>query len=120
MIRLKRIYEAAEPDDGERVLVDRLWPRGVSRERAHLAEWNKELAPSTELRVWFHAHPEAWGEFRHRYLAELRERPEALGVLAKRAKDRTVTFLFASSETKRNHAIVLKEALDAMEVPETI
>lgn len=115
MIRLKRAYEPASPDDGYRVLVDRLWPRGVSKEELRIDEWAKELAPSPELRVWFGHEPERWPEFRERYLLELAApaRQAALDALARRAREGTVTLVYAARDTERNGAVVLREALKA-------
>lgn len=117
---LKRVYEPASPRDGSRVLVDRLWPRGVSKEAAHLKLWLKEVAPSDELRQWYHAHPAQWPKFRDRYMEEL-SAPESAAALAQlhelAAKSKTLTLLFASRELERNNATVLKELLDGMKKP---
>lgn len=112
-LRLKRIYEPADPDDGYRALVDRLWPRGVSKERAGLDAWWKELAPSPQLRTAWHHDPTRFDEFAALYRAELAEQPfvdEALAVI--RSRDR-VTLLFAAHDEHVNHAVVLREVLDA-------
>lgn len=111
-IRVKRIYEEPASDDGQRVLVDRLWPRGISKETAALDAWLKEVAPSDELRTWYHANLDRWDEFRTRYLAELEDRPEPLDELRERAAKGTLTLLFAAKQTERNHATVLKELLE--------
>ena len=108
-IRVKRIYEKPGKNDGFRVLVDRLWPRGISREDAKLDLWMKEIAPSNELRTWFHHNSEQWEEFRRRYLEELEGREELLFKLLELAKRHTVTLLYASKNTERNNALVLKE-----------
>jgi uncharacterized protein YeaO (DUF488 family) len=119
---VKRVYEKASPADGARVLVDRLWPRGVSKQDAALNAWLKELAPSDELRRWSHAHREAWGMFRKRYLKEL-SRPEAteqlqeLYRLAHRRK--RLTLLYAFSDEEHNNAVVLRDLLDGMKKPPT-
>ena len=121
-VAVKRVYEKSVPRDGARVLVDRLWPRGVSKERAALHAWLKELAPSDELRHWFHARPDAWITFRKRYLKEL-ARPEAdaalrtLYELAFRRK--RLTLLYASRNEEYNNAVVLKNLLDGMRKPPT-
>ncbi len=110
-IRLKRAYEPAEPADGYRVLIDRLWPRGVSRERAGLDEWEPELAPSTELRRWFGHDPGRFEEFRHRYVEELRRQRQRLAALRRRAREGTLTLVYAANDTEHNDAVVLAEVL---------
>jgi uncharacterized protein YeaO (DUF488 family) len=110
-IRLKRAYEPAAPSDGYRVLIDRLWPRGVSRERAKLDEWEPELAPSTELREWFAHDPSRFQEFRHRYLEELRGRRPRLTELRRRARKGALTLVYSARDTEHNDAIVLAEVL---------
>lgn len=110
-VRIKRAYEAAEPSDGYRVLVDRIWPRGVSREDARLDEWARELAPSSELRKWFGHDPERFVEFRRRYLAELRQESEKVAELRRRALRETVTLVYGARDTEHNDAVVLAELL---------
>ncbi|OJU80394.1 MAG: hypothetical protein BGO11_08035 [Solirubrobacterales bacterium 70-9] len=110
-IRLKRAYEPAEDSDGYRILIDRLWPRGLSRERAELAEWERELAPSTELRQWFGHEPSRFPEFRRRYLDELGKHRPALARLRKRAREGTLTLVYAAKDTEHNDAVVLAEVL---------
>lgn len=110
-MRVKRIYEAPSADDGYRVLVDRLWPRGLKKEDAVLDRWLKEVAPSTALRRWFHRDPDRFEEFRDRYRAEL-ESNDAVSVLEEARRDRPVTLLYASKNVHRNHALVLKDFLD--------
>jgi uncharacterized protein YeaO (DUF488 family) len=113
MIKIKRIYEPAKPSDGYRVLVDRLWPRGVTRIGAKLDDWLKEISPSNELRKWFHHEPERWGEFVSRYQAEL-QLPllaEHLERLRKISSGRTVTLLYAARNGCQNHAAVLRDLL---------
>jgi uncharacterized protein YeaO (DUF488 family) len=110
-VKRKRVYDAAEPGDGYRVLIDRMWPRGVSRERARLDEWARELAPSSELRKWFHHDPERFAEFRSRYREELRERRPLLEELRRRARDEPVTLLYAARDREHNDAVVLEELL---------
>ena len=121
-IAIKRIYEPAARNDGARILVDRLWPRGVSKDQAVLDEWLRDLAPSDELRRWYHARPEHWAEFRKKYLKELAQ-PEAetaLRHLYKLAhKRKRLTLLFASKNENRNNATVLKELLEGMRKPPT-
>lgn len=113
-IRLKRIYDERAADDGYRVLVDRLWPRGVSKQRAQLDEWRRDIAPSTTLRKWYGHEAERWDEFRERYRAELEGHREALGRLAERARRGTVTLLYAARDDKHNSAEVVKRYLDAL------
>ena len=110
-VKSKRVYDAAEAGDGYRVLIDRMWPRGVSRQRAQLDEWARELAPSSELRKWFHHDPERFDEFRSRYREELRERRPLLEELRRRARDGPVTLLYAARDREHNDAVVLEELL---------
>ena len=110
--RLKRIYDPPDGADGHRVLVDRLWPRGVSKAEADLAEWAKDAAPSDALRKWYHAGAGDWPEFRRRYLRELAENPGATDALVARLRaGETVTLLYASRDESQNHALVLAEHL---------
>lgn len=114
-VGLKRVYEAPSGSDGTRVLVDRLWPRGLTKAKAKIDQWLRDLAPSNELRKWFHAHRDLWPEFRKRYLQELRN-PECAEALA-RLRDLLiasghVTLLFASTDTEHNNAVVLKDVLE--------
>jgi uncharacterized protein YeaO (DUF488 family) len=112
-VRSKRVYEAPAADDGHRVLVDRLWPRGLSKARAHLDEWRRDLAPSTELRRWFGHDPNRWTEFERRYRQELAipERQEALEALAHLAAAGPLTLLYAARDTEHNEARVLAALL---------
>jgi uncharacterized protein YeaO (DUF488 family) len=110
-IRVKRIYDAPSPADGCRVLVDRVWPRGIKKQDAALDEWRRELAPSTELRKWFGHDPERWPTFRKRYRAELRKHSAELRALRARAKTQRVTLLYGAKDTEHNQAVVLAEAL---------
>ena len=112
MIKLKRIYEEPAPDDGARVLVDRLWPRGVSKERARLDAWMKEIAPSTELRKWFAHDPEKWKDFQQKYRRELREHEDLLDGLRGLERERgTLTLLYGAKDERRNEAVVLMRLL---------
>ena len=111
---LKRVYEEAAPADGYRVLVDRLWPRGVSKEAARLDAWLRDEAPSDELRRRFHEGELTWGEFRRAYLAELKDQREGLRPLAERARGQKVTLLFARADPARNNAVVLKQYLERL------
>ncbi len=110
-ICIKRIYADAAPADGYRVLVDRLWPRGIRKETAALDEWLREAAPGTELRKWFGHDPQRWQEFRRRYRAELRARDGALEALRRRAAHGRVTLLYGAKDPRINHAVVLQEFL---------
>ena len=110
-IRLKRAYEPASTADGYRVLVDRLWPRGVSRDRAKLGEWAKELAPSPELRRWFGHDPSRFEEFRHRYRAELAGQEQRLEELRRHADEGSLTLVYAARDEEHNGAVVLAEVL---------
>jgi len=113
-IRIKRVYEEPAPGDGYRVLVDRLWPRGLTKARAALHRWDKDVAPSAQLRERFHANPEDWGEFRRAYLAELRTNEAATAALLGAARDhggKSITLLFAARDETRNHAAVLRDHL---------
>jgi len=108
--RVKRVYEPAATADGRRVLIDRLWPRGMKKSDAKLDSWMKEVAPSTKLRLWYGHDSERFAEFRRRYAAELKGNPP-LAELRKLGKGRVVTLLYGSRELKRNHAIVLQSLL---------
>ncbi|MEU8201553.1 DUF488 family protein [Streptosporangium sp. NPDC049046] len=112
-VRVRRIYEEPEAEDGARVLVDRVWPRGLSKEKAHLQEWCKAVAPSTELRKWYGHDPARFEEFRHRYRAELKdpERAAALEHLRELARRRTVTLLTATRQADISEAVVLADLL---------
>ncbi|MGH2822875.1 MAG: DUF488 domain-containing protein [Thermoleophilaceae bacterium] len=110
-IRLKRAYEPAAPADGYRVLIDRLWPRGVSRHRAKLDDWDKELPPSAELRQWFGHDPRRFEEFRRRYIEELRNERPRLTALRRRARDGALTLVYSAHDTEHNDAVVLAEVL---------
>src|SRR5574338_196638 len=112
MIRLKRAYESAEDTDGVRILVERLWPRGVTKARLRLDEWAKDVAPSPALRQWFGHVPERWPEFRRRYFAELRSNEEAWKPLLARARRGRVTLVYAARDTERNGAVALKAFLE--------
>jgi uncharacterized protein YeaO (DUF488 family) len=110
-VRLKRAYEPAEAADGYRVLVDRLWPRGVSKEKAQLDEWARELAPSSELRTWFGHDPARFDEFRRRYLEELAAHEAKLAELRERASEGTLTLVYAARDSEHNDAVVLADLL---------
>jgi len=110
-IRIKRIYRAVRVSDGKRILVDRLWPRGVSKDRARLHAWEKDIAPSDDLRHWFHASPNRWDTFKTRYLRELEAKGDLIGKIAECARDGVVTLLFAAKNEDHNNAVVLQEYL---------
>lgn len=111
MLRIKRIYDEADPKDGLRILVDRLWPRGISKERAHVDRWEKEIAPSDELRRWFGHDPERWQEFRSRYGKELEGQGELLREISAAAAKGAVTLLYAAKDEEHNNAVVLQELI---------
>jgi uncharacterized protein YeaO (DUF488 family) len=121
-IAIKRVYEQASRADGVRVLVDRLWPRGLTKDRAAVDEWLRDLAPSDDLRRWFHSQPDHWTIFRKAYLRELAQ-PEADAALRLlyqlAAKKKRLTLLFSSKNEMHNNALVLKELLDGMRKPPT-
>ena len=110
-VHIKRVYDPVEPGDGFRVLVDRLWPRGLSREAAEIDLWVKDLAPSTELRRWFHGDAGTWAEFQKRYNAELSTHKAAAIELRKQIGRRKTTFVYASKSVEHNHAKLLKAYL---------
>ena len=114
MIKLKRAYDPPSRADGRRYLVDRLWPRGISKEDVQLAAWLKELAPSDDLRRWFGHDPQRWGEFKRRYKLELHAEAKQRVVeqLAREAEQHTVTLVYAAKDEERNNAVVLKEAME--------
>ena len=111
-IRLKRVYEPPGPDDGIRILVERLWPRGVNKQKAAIDHWAKEVSPSPELRKWYGHDVEKWDEFRRRYEAELDQKTDLLDDLKKRVKEGPVTFVYAARDEEHNSAMVLKEFLE--------
>jgi uncharacterized protein YeaO (DUF488 family) len=121
-VRLKRVYEPAEPGDGARFLVDRLWPRGLRREAAHLTAWLKDVAPSPELRRWFHHEPARWEEFRQRYRAELAAPAKQALVqeLVAAARAGPITLVFAARDTEHNAAVVLKELIEELAAPDAL
>ncbi|MCL5103005.1 MAG: DUF488 domain-containing protein [Armatimonadetes bacterium] len=112
MVKLKRIYEPAHPEDGCRVLVERLWPRGISKTRAALDLWLKDVAPSPELRTWFEHDPAKWDEFRKRYWEELEQNEDAVDQLRELARKGDVTFVYAAKDTEHNAAVALNEFIE--------
>ena len=114
MINIKRIYEEATTDDGVRILVDRLWPRGISRDKAKLNSWNKEISPSPDLRKWVNHDAAKYEEFKDRYIAELNNNPESAAfkeMINKKQEEGPVTLLYAAKDQEHNNAVVLKEWL---------
>lgn len=111
MVTIKRAYEKASKNDGYRILVDRLWPRGVSKEEAALDLWLKDIAPSTELRKWFGHDPKRWVEFEKRYRAELKEKRELVAELRKVAKEHKITLVYGAKDEEHNQAAVLRDYL---------
>jgi uncharacterized protein YeaO (DUF488 family) len=116
-IAIKRAYDEPSSDDGLRILIDRLWPRGLSKNALKLDAWVKHLAPSNELRKWYQHDPEKFAEFRRRYMAELKAQGEALADLRETVRGRTVTLLTATKELNLSHATVLRELLDYLSLP---
>ena len=112
VIQLKRAYEQASLEDGKRILVERLWPRGLKKEKAKIDEWLKDVAPSTELRKWYGHDPSKWLQFKQRYWKELESKNNILSSLCEEIKDRRVTFIFSSKEEKMNNAVALKEYIE--------
>jgi uncharacterized protein YeaO (DUF488 family) len=110
-VRIKRAYEPSSPQDGTRVLVDRLWPRGVRKADAGISQWMKEIAPSNALRKWFGHDPARWEEFRRRYKAELKERGELLEQLRQLVREGPLTLVYSAHDEAHNQAVVLRETL---------
>ena len=113
MIKVKRIYEPPAKDDGFRILVDRLWPRGLSKDKAKVDLWLKEISPSNELRKWYGHEPEKWEEFKRKYLKEIEGKKPEFDLLRQKTKGGTITFLFSSKEEKLNNAVALKEFVES-------
>lgn len=111
MVKLKRVYEAPAKDDGTRILVDRLWPRGLTKEKAKVDLWLKEVAPSTELRKWFAHDPTRWSEFQTRYKAELKSNPEQVALLKKEIAKGPATLVYGAKDEEHNEAVVLQQML---------
>jgi uncharacterized protein YeaO (DUF488 family) len=114
-IRIKRVYEEPDNDDGVRILVDRLWPRGLTKEKARVDLWLKEIAPSTELRKWFDHDPKKWKSFRGRYETEIRHKDDLIKVLNQKAREGTITLIYGARDEKQNEALVLKQILEKSE-----
>ena len=115
MVKIKRVYDPPERGDGERILVDRLWPRGLSKQAAAVDEWMKDLGPSHDLRKWFGHDPRRWSEFRRRYVAELRTQRDPLMAIARKASRGAVTLLFGARDPEHNQAVVLKGVIERLQ-----
>ncbi|MGR9071469.1 MAG: DUF488 domain-containing protein [Gammaproteobacteria bacterium] len=113
-IRIKRVYDEPEDRDGRRILVDRLWPRGLSKEKAKVDVWAKEIAPSTALRRWYGHDPDKWIEFKNRYAAELEANAGQVNGILEDVREGVVTFLYGSKEAQLNNAVALKEYLESI------
>ena len=111
VIKLKRAYEIPAKEDGQRILVERLWPRGISKEKAEIAVWLKDIAPTTELRKWYNHEVNKWPEFRKKYKEELKQNSQAVQQIKELLK-KPVTFIYAAKDTEHNSAVVLKEYLE--------
>ena len=111
-LKIKRVYDAPSSDDGVRILVDRLWPRGLKKEDAHLDFWDKDIAPSNELREWFGHKPERFDEFSKKYMQELKAHEDRLKEIKDMLKTKNVTLVYAAKDTNDNHAVVLKKVID--------
>jgi uncharacterized protein YeaO (DUF488 family) len=109
---LKRVYEKASRKDGLRILVDRLWPRGLTKDRAAVTLWLKDVAPSTELRKWFDHDPAKWRQFQVRYREELRDQKDALKLLKQKSKEHTITLVYGARDEEHNEALVLQSILE--------
>ena len=114
MVRIKRAYSESSSHDGVRILVDRVWPRGITKERAHIVEWRQDLAPSTSLRKWFGHDPARWAGFRRRYRTELKRSMEELEKLARLSCHQTITLVYSAADEEHNQAVVLKELIEAI------
>ena len=114
-IKIKRVYEQPDKKDGERILVDRLWPRGLTKEKASVDLWLKEIAPSRELRKWFAHDPKKWKSFRGRYETEISHKEDLIKVLKQKAREGTITLIYGARDEKHNEALVLKQFLEKNE-----
>ena len=113
MLKIKRVYDPPSPNDGKRILIDRLWPRGLKKEDAKVDDWIKEVAPSTELRTWYGHDPKKWSEFERRFFSELQRRQDLVEGIVSASRKGTVTLLFGSREERFNNAVALKEFVEA-------
>jgi uncharacterized protein YeaO (DUF488 family) len=111
-IQIKRVYEHPDKDDGMRILVDRLWPRGLTKKKASVDLWLKDIAPSTELRKWFAHDPDKWKKFRGRYQTEIRNNHDLIKALKQKAREGTITLIYGARDQKHNEALVLKQFLE--------
>ena len=111
MLKIKRIYDPVSRDDGKRILVDRLWPRGIKKDQARIDEWLKDIAPSDELRKWFSHDPSKWREFKRRYIKELKDKSNLIENLRAEAKKGNITLLFSARDIEHNNAVVLMEVV---------
>jgi len=112
MVKIKRVYDQVSPDDGRRILVDRLWPRGIKKADAAIDEWLKDIAPSTDLRKWYSHDPAKWGGFKKRYKMELKDKMGIIDRLREESKRLTITLLFSAKATELNNAAALKEFIE--------
>lgn len=108
-VRIKRVYEEPAKEDGKRILVDRLWPRGLTKQKADIDLWLKEIAPSTGLRKWFSHDPDKWNEFRKKYLQEIKQNKEQVSILKEHLKEGAVTLVYGAKDKEHNEALVLQE-----------
>jgi uncharacterized protein YeaO (DUF488 family) len=113
MLKIKRVYDPPSPNDGKRILIDRLWPRGLKKEDAKVDVWIKEVAPSTQLRMWYGHDPKKWVEFKRRFFSELHRRQDLVEGIVNASRKGTVTLLFGSKEERFNNAVALKEFVEA-------
>jgi uncharacterized protein YeaO (DUF488 family) len=111
-LRIKRVYEQPAEEDGKRILVDRLWPRGLTKEKASIDLWLKDIAPTTELRKWFGHDPAKWTAFKKKYYQELKNNKEAVSILTEELKKGTVTLVYGAKDEQHNEVVVLKELFD--------
>ncbi len=116
MIKIKRVYEGVDESDGSRILVDRLWPRGLSKDKAKVEVWLKDIAPGDDLRKWFGHDPGKWNEFRRRYFEELKDKKELIGMIIEKSQIGTATLLYGAKDEKYNNAVALKEFIEALKV----
>ena len=114
MVRVKRAYSKSSRRDGTRILVDRVWPRGITKERARIVQWRKDLAPTTSLRKWFGHEPARWNEFCRRYRRELKRSMGELEKLAHRSRKQTITLVYSAADQEHNQAVVLKDLIDKL------
>ncbi len=113
MIQIKRVYDEIAESDGSRILVDRLWPRGLSKDKAKVEMWLKDIAPGDDLRKWFGHDPEKWNEFKRRYFEELKYKKELVGMIVEKSRSGTATLLYGAKDEKYNNAVALKEFIEA-------